>query len=73
MAVLAETNAKSEDLLIWDIGGRSTQFVSKGAQGFCHVDGRNEGSGLFKDYIIEKSKACLFTNAIVPILYLRKM
>ncbi len=54
MAVLAKTNAKSEDLLIWDIGGRSTQFVSKGAQGFCHVDGRNEGSGLFKDYIIEK-------------------
>jgi exopolyphosphatase / guanosine-5'-triphosphate,3'-diphosphate pyrophosphatase len=54
LAVLAKTNAKSEELLIWDIGGRSTQLVRAGADGFCHVEGRNEGSGLFKDYIIEK-------------------
>ncbi len=54
LAVLAKTNAKSEELLIWDIGGRSTQFVRIGPHSFCHVDGRQEGSGLFKDYIIEK-------------------
>ncbi|HUD01871.1 MAG TPA: hypothetical protein VMR37_06055 [Rhabdochlamydiaceae bacterium] len=55
MAVLAKTEADPEDLLVWDIGGGSTQFVGK-AGGKCHIDGSKEGSGPFKEYIIEKIK-----------------
>jgi len=54
LAVLAKTHAKPEDLLIWDIGGRSMQFARIGPNGFCQVDGRKEGSALFRDHIIEK-------------------
>jgi exopolyphosphatase / guanosine-5'-triphosphate,3'-diphosphate pyrophosphatase len=55
MAVLANTGVKSEDLLVWDIGGGSTQFVGK-SQGELHIDGSKEGSGPFKNYLIEKIK-----------------
>lgn len=51
-AVLARTNIDSENLIVWDIGGGSTQFVGV-SEGSYLIDGSNEGSGPFRDFIIE--------------------
>ena len=67
LAVLAKTEATADDLLVWDIGGGSTQFVAR-AYGECRIDGSKEGSGPFRDYIIEKiqgrSHACKSPNPL---------
>lgn len=51
-AVLAKTNTNSDNLVVWDIGGGSTQFIGMN-DGSCLIDGSNEGSGSFRDFIIE--------------------
>lgn len=51
-AVLAKKRFNSENLVVWDIGGGSTQFIGMKDGSFL-VDGSNEGSGPFKDFIIE--------------------
>lgn len=51
-AVLAKTSIKSENLVVWDIGGGSTQFIGIN-DGSYLIDGSNEGSGPFRDFIIE--------------------
>lgn len=65
MAVLAKTNTNPEDLVVWDIGGGSTQFVV-GASSGCHIDGSKEGSGPFKNHIIEKIKRHSFQECKSP-------
>ncbi len=54
LAVLAKIETAPQHLLVWDVGGRSIQFVGTDLEGICHIDGSNEGSGPFRDYIIEK-------------------
>jgi exopolyphosphatase / guanosine-5'-triphosphate,3'-diphosphate pyrophosphatase len=51
-AVLAKTSINRENLVVWDIGGGSTQFVGVD-DGSYLIDGSNEGSGSFRDFIIE--------------------
>lgn len=55
-AVLAKTNSSSDNLVVWDIGGGSTQFIGIN-DGSYLIDGSNEGSGPFRDFII-KSIQC---------------
>ncbi len=41
------------DLLTWDIGGNSTQFIKLTEDGSHFVDCSNEGAGAYEKYIIE--------------------
>lgn len=52
-ATLAKTTANSESLIVWDIGGGSTQFIGIDEDGSYLIDGNGEGSGPFRDFIIE--------------------
>jgi exopolyphosphatase / guanosine-5'-triphosphate,3'-diphosphate pyrophosphatase len=52
-AALSTMNIDAEDLVVWDIGGGSTQWIGATAEGSHLVDGSNEGSGPFRDFIIE--------------------
>lgn len=52
-AVLAKTNISSENLIVWDIGGGSTQFIGIDVDGTYLIEGSGEGSGPFRDFIIE--------------------
>lgn len=52
-SALATAELDPENLVVWDIGGGSTQFVTIAQNGAYLVDGSDEGSGPFKDYIIE--------------------
>lgn len=52
-AALAHMNIDTENLIVWDIGGGSTQFIGTLADDSYFIDGSNEGSGSFRDYIIE--------------------
>lgn len=51
-AVSAKPSINSENLVVWDIGGGSTQFIGIN-NGSYLIDGSNEGSGPFRDFIIE--------------------
>ena len=52
-AVLARMDVNTENLVVWDIGGGSTQFIGTALDGSYLIDGSNEGSGPFRDFIIE--------------------
>lgn len=43
----------AEDLVIWDIGGNSTQFIEYNLNGSFYVDCGNDGAGAFEKHIIE--------------------
>jgi len=55
-AAQAQMNISSENLIAWDIGGGSIQFVGTLADGSYFIDGSDEGSGPFRDFIIESIK-----------------
>lgn len=52
-AALAHSNANSENLVVWDIGGGSTQFIGLSEEDSYLVDKDSVASGPFKDFIIE--------------------
>lgn len=52
-AALSKLDVNAENLVVWDIGGGSMQFISKMPDGAYLVDGCEEGVGAFKDFIIE--------------------
>lgn len=51
-AALTNININRENLVVWDIGGGSTQLISMNERDYL-VYGINEGSGFFRDFIIE--------------------
>lgn len=53
-AVLAKTDISPQDLIVWDIGGGSIQFVEMTQDGSLHVDCSQEGVGAFNDQMIER-------------------
>ncbi len=53
-AVLAKTDISPQDLIVWDIGGGSIQFVEMARDGSLHVDCGQEGVGSFNDQMIER-------------------
>lgn len=52
-AVLSKGEIHPENLVVWDIGGGSTQMVRASSDGSFFVDKSNIGSGAFRDFIIE--------------------
>lgn len=52
-AALTQIDTDPENLVVWDIGGGSTQFIGMALNGNFLIDGSNQGSGSFRDYIIE--------------------
>lgn len=52
-AVLAQMDVDAEDLVVWDIGGGSTQWITVDSDGTHIVGCGEEGSGAFRDFIIE--------------------
>ncbi len=52
-AVLARMDVQADDLIVWDIGGGSIQFIGTAFDGSYFVDCGKEGAGIFKDFIIE--------------------
>ncbi len=53
-AVLGKTDISPQDLVVWDIGGGSIQFIEMARDGSLHVDCSQEGVGSFNDYMIEQ-------------------
>ena len=53
-AAHAKIGVDSQNLVIWDIGGGSTQLIGTHPDGLYFVDGSDEGSGPFRDFIIEQ-------------------
>jgi len=52
-AVLAQMDVDAEDLVVWDIGGGSTQWITVDTDGTHIVGCGDEGSGAFRNFIIE--------------------
>ncbi|MBI2742472.1 MAG: hypothetical protein HYX48_00950 [Chlamydiales bacterium] len=52
-AAAARVDAKAEDLIVWDIGGGSTQFITVNPDGTYHIDCSKDGSWAFKNLIIQ--------------------
>lgn len=52
-AVISKLDVDAENLVVWDIGGGSIQFVGTKPDGSYVVDCADYGVGAFKDYIIE--------------------
>ncbi|MGE0671233.1 MAG: Ppx/GppA phosphatase family protein [Parachlamydiales bacterium] len=52
-AVLAQMDVDAEHLVVWDIGGGSTQWITVDSDGTHLVGCGEEGSGAFRDFIIE--------------------
>lgn len=52
-SVLAKMDLEPHNLIVWDVGGGSTQFVGITQDGLYLVDGSNEGSGPFRDHVIQ--------------------
>jgi len=52
-AALAKSSSHLENLVAWDIGGGSTQFITLGLEGEYLFEGSSEGSGPFRDLIVE--------------------
>jgi exopolyphosphatase/guanosine-5'-triphosphate,3'-diphosphate pyrophosphatase len=65
-AALSKLDVDAEDLVVWDIGGGSVQFISRGPDGTYVVDGREEGVGAFKDFIIENIQHRNISEIIRP-------
>jgi len=53
-AILSKIDIVAENLVVWDVGGGSIQFITMAPDGSCIVDCGEEGVGIFTDYIIEK-------------------
>jgi len=53
-AVLSKLDVPAEDVVVWDIGGGSVQFIRLDPDGIYLVDGLEPGVGAFKDFIVEK-------------------
>lgn len=51
-AVLSKIDIQPENLIVWDIGGGSIQFVGMMSDGSYLIDCGKEGVGVFNDYII---------------------
>ncbi|MCP5507778.1 MAG: hypothetical protein H7A37_05715 [Chlamydiales bacterium] len=51
-AVLSKIDIQPENLIVWDIGGGSIQFVGMASDGSYLIDCGEEGVGAFNDYII---------------------
>jgi len=51
-AVLSKIDVAPEDLIVWDIGGGSIQFIGLTADGSFLVDCGKKGVGAFNNYII---------------------
>lgn len=51
-AALSKIDACYENVIVWDIGGGSIQFISQEEDGSYLVDCGEEGVGAFNDYII---------------------
>lgn len=51
-AALTMTHQEERDLIVWDIGGGSSQFIGLDVDGVYNVYQQREGSGAFKDWII---------------------
>jgi len=52
-AALSKLDVDAENLVVWDIGGGSMQFISIMPDGIYLVAGQEKGVGAFKDFIIE--------------------
>ncbi|MBS0651068.1 MAG: hypothetical protein JSR93_07900 [Verrucomicrobia bacterium] len=52
-AALAQMDVDAEHLVVWDIGGGSTQWITADSNGTHIVGCSDEGSGAFRDFIIE--------------------
>lgn len=55
-AALAQLDITPENLTVWDIGGGSTQMVTVTEEGSYLIDSNDEGSGPFRDFLIETLK-----------------
>lgn len=51
-AVLSKIDIQPENLIVWDIGGGSIQFVGMASDGSYLIDCGTKGVGAFNDYII---------------------
>lgn len=51
-AALSQLDTPSENLVVWDIGGGSTQLIGKKDDGSYVIDLGNEGSGAFRNHLI---------------------
>lgn len=65
-AILSKMDIPLQDLVVWDIGGGSMQFVFAAQDGSHHVECRKEGAGGFKDYIIEKIQLRNLSDVVSP-------
>lgn len=68
-ATLARTNIDAENLIVWDIGGGSTQLICRETEDAYMIDKSIEGSGHFRDWVIEviqhqNSKECRSPNPL---------
>jgi exopolyphosphatase/guanosine-5'-triphosphate,3'-diphosphate pyrophosphatase len=52
-AILSKTDVDAEDLVVWDVGAGSIQFIAMASDGSYLVDCGKEGVGAFRDYIVE--------------------
>lgn len=52
-AALSKLDVDAGNLVVWDIGGGSMQFISTTIDGKYVINGREDGVGAFKDYIVE--------------------
>lgn len=51
-AAAAKVENKIQDLIVWDIGGGSTQWIGMREDMTYHTHGSTDGSGAFRDFII---------------------
>lgn len=51
-AALSKIDIQPENLIVWDVGGGSIQFVGIASDGSYLIDCGEEGAGAFNDYII---------------------
>ena len=58
-------NIPSEHLVVWDVGGGSTQWVAKHGEEYI-LDYWNEGAGAFRNYIIETVQGHSFQEVKTP-------
>jgi exopolyphosphatase/guanosine-5'-triphosphate,3'-diphosphate pyrophosphatase len=65
-AAQAKSGYSAEDLIVWDIGGGSTQFVTQDTSGAYKVKGYPEGAGIFKDFIIQSIQKQNLSEVVTP-------
>ena len=52
LAAAAHSRCGPQELIVWDIGGKTVQWSSKKANGCFHIAMNEQGSGYFRDHII---------------------